>query len=421
MSGPVAEAWTPEAKRIVAAVAIGSALFSMGFGLTVVSMANRVNDIGDQAIYLGLLGLAEFTPVFLLALVTGSVSDRHDRRRIVVLAMGGGALVMAALAVVSAGADRSLWPYFVAAVALGACRAFIAPSYRPLIPAAVSPAALPRALTFDAGSWQVAFALGPLLFFVYGIAPSWAFLLGALLVVGGMVSTMLVPAWVGRAHLGTTPAGRPSLHDALAGVRVIRSNPVLLGAVSLDLAAVLFGGAVALLPRLSTNVLDLNAFQQGVLRSAGGVGAVTMALLLAWKPVTRRVGVVLLGSVACFGLFTIVLGLSNGLLAAGLAHAAILASDSVSVFIRSAIVPSVTPDDQRGRVSAVENVFIGASNELGAFESGVAAQLLGTRGGIVSGGILTLVVVACFARAFPSLRRLDRFEDAKALSGTGGR
>lgn len=421
MSGPATEAWTPEAKRIVAAVAIGSALFSMGFGLTVVSMANRVNDIGDQAIYLGLLGLAEFAPVFLLALVTGSVSDRHDRRRIVVLAMGGGAIVMAALAAVAAGDDRSLWPYYVAAVALGACRAFIAPAYRPLIPAAVPPAALPRALTFDAGSWQVAFALGPLLFFVYGIAPSWAFVLGAVLVVGGMVSTALVPAWVGRAHLGAERTGRPSLHDALAGVRVIRSNPVLLGAVSLDLAAVLFGGAVALLPRLSTNVLDLNAFQQGVLRSAGGVGAVTMALLLAWRPVTRRVGAVLLGSVACFGLFTIGLGVSNGLLAAGFAHAAILASDSVSVFIRSAIVPSVTPEDQRGRVSAVENVFIGASNELGAFESGVAAQLLGTRGGIVSGGILTLVVVACFARAFPSLRRLDRFEDAKALSGTGGR
>lgn len=414
-------AWTPEAKRAVAVIAGGLGLYSMGFGLTVASMANRINDIGDKAIFLGLLGLAEFAPVFGLALLTGSVSDRFDRRRTVLIGQAAVVSVILALFWVSSGTDNSMAPYYVAAVALGACRAFISPSYRPLIPAAVPEALIARAMSFYGGSWQVAFALGPLLFFLYGWAPKWAFLAGAGLVSCGMAATFMVPRHVGRAHLSAGPRERPTMKAALEGLHVIRTNPVLLGAISLDLAAVLFGGAIALLPRLATNELGLSAFEQGVLRSAGGVGAVTVAIVLAVRPVTRRVGVVLLASVGVFGVFTIALGLSGGLLAAVCAHAALLGADSVSVYIRSAVVPIVTPADQQGRVSAVEGVFIGASNELGAFESGVAAQLLGTRGGIVSGGVATLLVVGLFWRAFPALRRLDRFEDAKALSGTGGR
>jgi MFS family permease len=405
----------------VAAISGGLVLYSMGFGLTVVSMANRVNDIGDRAILLGLLGLAEFAPVFGLALVTGSVADRFDRRRTVMLGQAAMVAVIMGLVALTSGADTSLAPYYVAAVALGACRAFVSPSYRPLVPAAVPDALIARAMSFYSGSWQVAFAVGPLLFFLYGWAPRWAFLAGAALVAAGLLATSFVPPEVGRAHLASVPPERPTLRTALEGLHVIRRNPVLLGAISLDLAAVLFGGAVALLPRLSTNVLDLDAWQQGVLRSAGGVGAVGVAILLAARPVTRHVGMVLLASVALFGVFTITLGLSGGLIAAAASHAALLGADSVSVFIRSAVVPIVTPPEQQGRVSAVEGVFIGASNELGAFESGVAAQLLGTRGGIVSGGVLTLAVVGVFWFAFPSLRRLNRFEDAKALSGAGGR
>ncbi len=384
-------------------------------------MANRINDIGDKAIYLGLLGLAEFVPVVGLALVTDRSPTVTTRRRIVMLGQGAEVLVILALAWVATGPDTSMAPYYVAAVSLGACRAFISPSYRPLIPAAVPAHAVVRAMSFYTGAWQVAFAVGPLLFFVYGWGPQWAFLLGAALISCGMVATSTVPRHVGRAHLGDGPRERPTIRTALEGLQVIRGNPVLMGAVSLDLAAVLFGGAIALLPRLSTNVLGLSPFEQGVVRSAGGIGAVTVALALAWRPVTRHVGVVLLVTVAFFGLITIGLGLATGMVTAALAHAALAGADSVSVYIRAAVVPLVTPPDQQGRVSAVESVFIGASNELGAFESGVAAQLLGTRGGILSGGVLTLGVVALFAWAFPSLRKLDRFEDAKALSGTGGR
>jgi MFS family permease len=407
--------WTPAARRTVFSVSFGLLFYSMGLGLAAAAMGNRVNDIGDRAILLGLLGLAEFLPVFGLVFITGSVADRRNRKYTVLLGQGAAVTVMLLLFVNSSGSDRRLWPYFAAAVALGACRSFISPSFRPIIPAAVNNEQLPRAMSFYSGSWQVAFALGPLLFFVYGYAPKWAFLVAAGLGLAGIAATTLIPAEVGRAHLApdsTGPKPRPSMAEAIQGLTVIRRHPILLGAIALDLAAVLFGGAVALLPRLSKNVLQLSDFEQGVLRSAGGIGAVLVAVVLASKPFNRSIGTILLVAVALFGVFTIVLGLATSLWVACVAHAALLGADSVSVYIRSTLVPLVTPPDQQGRVAAVESVFIGASNELGAAESGVAAELLGTRGGIVSGGVLTLGVVALWWVAFPALRKLDRFSDA---------
>jgi MFS family permease len=414
--------WTPLARRTVMSVAGGLVLYSMGLGLTAAAMGNRVNDIGDRAILLGLLGLAEFLPVFGLVFVTGGIADRHDRKRTVQIGQAAAAVVMFLLFLNSSGSDQRLWPYFAAAVALGACRSFISPSFRPMIPAAVTPEQIPRAMSFYSGSWQVAFALGPLLFFVYGYGPKWAFLLATGLGIAGFVATSFVPKSVGRAHLaqhdGLAVREKPTMAEAIRGLTVIRQHPILLGAIALDLAAVLFGGAVALLPRLSKNVLQLSDFEQGVLRSAGGIGAVLVAVVLASRPVNRSIGRVLLVAVALFGVFTIVLGLATSLWVACLAHAALLGADSVSVYIRATLVPLVTPPDQQGRVAAVESVFIGASNELGAAESGLAAELLGTRGGIVSGGILTLGVVAVWWFAFPVLRKLDRFSDAEQHGAT---
>lgn len=404
--------WSPIAKRTVASVSLGLAFYSMGWGLTIAAVANRVNDIGDKAILLGLLGLVEFIPVASLVLVTGSIADRRDRKVTVLVSQAAAIVVMLGLFVNASGTDDRLWPYYLGAFCAGIVRALMSPSNRPMIPAAVTPAQIPRAMSFYSASWQVAFAFGPLLFFTYGIAPKWSFLCGAGLATLGLLATSFIPRSVGRAHLANVPPERPTFEQAIQGLTVIRSHPILLGAIALDLAAVLFGGAIALLPRLSKNELNLDAWDQGLLRSAGGIGAVVVGLILTQIPITRHIGRTLLIVVALFGLFTILLGLAPSLWVACLAHAGLMAADSVSVFIRSTLVPLVTPPDQQGRVSAVENVFIGASNELGAAESGVAGHFLGTRGGIVSGGLLTILVVALWMKMFPAISKLDRFADA---------
>jgi predicted MFS family arabinose efflux permease len=202
-----------------------------------------------------------------------------------------------------------------------------------------------------------------------------------------------------------------SLHTALEGLRFIRRTPILLAAISLDLFAVLFGGAVALLPAIAEDRLGVGDVAYGWLRAAPGIGAAVMALVLASRPVTRRVGSNLLLVVGIFGGATIVLGVTTSYVVAFVSLVLLAGADMVSVYIRGTLVPLVTPDDKRGRVMAVENVFIGASNELGAFESGVAAQAFGTQTAVVGGGVATVGIVALYSIFFPTLRRVDRFED----------
>jgi MFS family permease len=197
----------------------------------------------------------------------------------------------------------------------------------------------------------------------------------------------------------------------MEGLRFIKRTPVLLAAISLDLFAVLFGGAVALLPVIAEERLHVGDVAYGWLRAAPGFGAAVMAITIAFRPVRRRVGPTLLCVVAVFGVATVVLGVTRSYVVAFAALVVLSAADMVSVFIRGSIVPLVTPDDKRGRVLAVENVFIGASNELGAFESGVAAQALGTPTTVIAGGVATIAVVGVWGLAFPSLRRIDRFDD----------
>ncbi|MDP9389520.1 MAG: MFS transporter, partial [Actinomycetota bacterium] len=210
-------------------------------------------------------------------------------------------------------------------------------------------------------------------------------------------------------HLGVAAPRRAQLRDAVEGVRLIRRRPILLGAISLDLFAVLFGGAVALLPAIATDRLGVDAVGLGWLRAAGGIGAGAVTLVLAVRPVRRRVGVTLLAVVAGFGAATVVLGVTRSFAVAFAAMAALSAADAVSVFIRATLVPLVAPEEMRGRVLAVENVFIGASNELGAFESGVVGQLVGPSAAVVLGGVATLAVAGGWWFLFPALRRVDRF------------
>jgi predicted MFS family arabinose efflux permease len=202
-----------------------------------------------------------------------------------------------------------------------------------------------------------------------------------------------------------------SLHSALEGLRFIRRTPILLAAISLDLFAVLFGGAVALLPVIAEERLGVGDIGYGWLRAAPGIGAAIMALVLASRPVTRRVGPKLFTVVAIFGVATVVLGVTTSYIVAFISLVVLAASDMISVFIRSTLVPLVTPDDKRGRVLAVESVFIGASNELGAFESGVAAQAFGTQTAVIGGGVATIGIVAVYSIFFPSLRQVNRFEE----------
>jgi predicted MFS family arabinose efflux permease len=211
-----------------------------------------------------------------------------------------------------------------------------------------------------------------------------------------------------------TPSARAGLNEAFEGLRFIRRSPVLLGAISLDLFAVLFGGAVALLPAIATDRLHVGAEGLGWLRAAGGIGAAATTVVLARRPVHRNVGRVLLIVVSIFGAFTIVLGATRIYAVAFVAMAVLSGADAISVFIRSTLVPLITPFDKRGRVLAVESVFIGASNELGAFESGVAGQILGSAGAIVLGGAATLVVAGTYWVVFPSLRNVDHFPRAGA-------
>jgi predicted MFS family arabinose efflux permease len=269
---------------------------------------------------------------------------------------------------------------------------------------------LPRTIALFSATWTTAVIVGPALSgFLYSVDP-WVAYAGS--------STLILLGWAGvffvrfvRRPPPLDPDERPTLHSAMEGLRFIKQTPLLLAAISLDLFAVLFGGAVALLPVIAEERLHVGDIAYGWLRAAPGFGAAAMAITIAVRPVRKRVGPTLLGVVAIFGAATVVLGVTRSYVVAFISLVVLSAADMVSVFIRGSIVPLVTPDEKRGRVLAVENVFIGASNELGAFESGVAAQAFGTPTTVIAGGAATLAIVGVWGIAFPSLRRIDRFEE----------
>jgi MFS family permease len=279
-------------------------------------------------------------------------------------------------------------------------------------PDTVAPERLAWLVARDTAVWQLAAIAGPVVggfLYVVDVRVPYAFS-AVLLVVAAVVITLVQP----RERVTRATAARGGLHEAVEGVRFVRSQPILLGAISLDLFAVLFGGAVALLPAIAETRLGAGAVGLGVLRAAVGVGAGSVTLFLTVRPVARRVGRTLLVAVAAFGAGTIALGLTRSFFVAFVALAALSGADSISVFIRGTLVPLVTPFAKRGRVLAVESVFIGASNELGAFESGVVGQVLGPAPAIVIGGAATLVIAVLWWRVFPALRDVDGFPGSAA-------
>jgi MFS family permease len=289
----------------------------------------------------------------------------------------------------------------------------LAPSRRSIAPLLAPPEHFPQVVALWTATFTGASIVGPVIGgFLYSVGPSQAYALAAILELAAIVPILMIV----YAREPERITDRPTLHSALEGLRFVRRTPVVLGTISLDLFAVLFGGAIALIPAVASDRLGVGDIAYGWLRAAPGIGAAVMAIWLATRPITRRVGPTLLWVVFIFGAGTVVFGFTRNYAVAFVALIVISAADMVSMFIRGSIVPLVTPDEQLGRVSAVEGVFIGASNELGAFESGVAARMFGVPWAIAGGGLITMAIAASFAVIFPSIRKIDTFEELRPQS-----
>ena len=376
-----------------------------------VAIGWQVYSVRENPLDLGLIGLAEFLPLLLLALPAGHVADRFPRRRIYALMVIVDVAVFLGLLGVTLAGAAHVWPFFALAFLTGVASAIGAPAGRALTPSLVPQEILLSALAQRSIAFQLSLVVGPA---VGGIL----FAIRAELVYAVAIGLSLVAlACVLALRSGREPAadGAADLGEVLAGVRLIRRTRVLLGAISLDLFAVLLGGAVALLPIFAKDILDVGPTGLGLLRTAPAIGSFAAALAIARYPVRRRAGPTLFFVVAAFGCCMIIFGLSRVMWLSMLALALGGAFDLVSVVLRSTILPLVTPDELRGRVNAVEMVFISASNELGAFESGVAAALIGAVPAVVVGGVATVVVAAVWWRLFPSLARVDRLDELRPV------
>ncbi len=360
----------------------------------------------NSALALGLIGLVQIVPVILLALPAGHIADRYDRKRIAMAAMAALALCAWGLAALSAMAGPLVLVY-LCLLGNGMARAFHSPAISSLTAQVVPPEHFSSAATWESGTWQASSIIGPALggFLVAQRGPALAYAVaGAMLLLAALTAAFLRPRPVARSTEQLT------LASLLAGVRFIWNTKIILASISLDMFAVLLGGATALLPIFARDMLHVGVEGLGWLRTAPAVGALTAALVIAYLPPFRHAGRTLLLVVAGFGLVTIVFGLSTSFVLSLAMLAALGALDNVSVVIRSTLMLTRTPDDMRGRVNAVHFMFIGISNELGAFESGLAAALLGAVGAVVAGGVGTILVVAAIATTWPEIRRLGRLD-----------
>ncbi len=358
---------------------------------------------------LGLVALSQFLPFIVLILPAGHVADRYDRRRVQLLTYLLATVCAGALLALSLAGVTDTLPIFGVMVLFGVVRAFSQPTSQALLPNLAPLELFPRAVAVNSSLGQVATIAGPAVggvFVLFGVEVAYALSL-ALLVVGVVLVAGLRGG--GRRETSTEPVSWTTL---LSGVAFVRSRPIVLGSISLDLFAVLFGGATALLPIYAGEILDVGPVGLGAMRAAPAVGAAVLAALVAVRPIRRAVGRWMFGGVAAFGLATIVFGLSTSFALSLAALAVTGAGDMVSVYIRHLLVQLETPDAIRGRVSAVNSVFIGASNELGEFESGVTAAWWGVVPSVVIGGVATLVVGGVWTRLFPGLWQLDRFPSA---------
>jgi MFS family permease len=383
-----------------------------------VAVGWQVYDITHRALDLGLVGLAQFLPGILLFLVSGHTSDHFERRKVLSVCYLGYGLCSGLLLFIAERGVHSVRPIYGVLILLGVVRSFNGTASRSILPQLVPDEHFANAVAWNATTFQAATILGPSLGgILYALfrGPSAVYAAAMLTAVGALLSMF---------RIKTRPQARRrepiSLKTVLAGLHFIGREKLILGAISLDLFAVLLGGAVALLPVYAREILHTGPWGLGLLRTAPGVGAAVMALALAHRPLRGRAGPTLLWSVAGFGICTIIFGVSTSLLLSLISLIFLGAADMISVIIRATLVQLRTPDEMRGRVMAVDMVFIGTSNELGQFESGLTAQWFGTVPAVLLGGVGTLVVIAVWAWVFPELRKAGELSAMKSVREEAG-
>ncbi len=368
-----------------------------------VAVGWQVYEITKRPLDLGYVGLAQFLPAILLFPISGHASDHFERRHVLSACYGGYAVCFALLLALAQRGAPSVHAVYAVLILIGVVRSFNSTASRAILPQLVPEEHFPNAVAWNASIFQAATILGPsfggILYAAFH-GPSVVYVVAMLTAIGATVSSFRI-----KPEVKARVREPMSLKTVFAGLHFIWKKKLILGAISLDLFAVLLGGAVALLPVYAREILHTGPWGLGLLRTAPGVGAAIMAVLLAHRPLRGRSGLTLLWSVAGFGIFTIIFGVSRSLTISLIALLLLGASDMVSVIIRATLTQLATPDEMRGRVTAVDMIFIGASNEFGQFESGVTAQWFGTVTAVVLGGVGTLVVIAVWAWLFPELRR----------------
>ncbi len=370
-----------------------------------VAIAWQVYNLTHRPVDLGYVGLAQFLPGILLFLVAGHVADRFSRIKILVTCYGLFSLCSLALLTLSLRGIGSVYWVYAVLLVNGAVRAFNWPAGMAFLPRLVPTEHFPNAVTWNSSIFQGATLCGPILGgLIYAATGNGTavYMLSAAAYLLGLLSTLQI-----RVPAGETRGAGFSKNTVLEGFRYIFQNKLILGSISLDLFAVFLGGAVALLPIYVRDILKVDAIGLGILRSAPGAGAILMAILLAYKPLRRRAGATMLFSVAGFGVSTILFGVSRNLWLSALALALVGATDMVSVVVRHIVTQLAVPDSMRGRISAVNMIFIGTSNEVGEFESGITAQWLGAVPAVIAGGVGTILIVIAWWHLFPTLRNVD--------------
>jgi MFS family permease len=394
-------------------------LIEIALEMQSVAVGWQVYEITKRPLDLGLVGLAQFLPGFLLFLVTGHVADRFDRRKLLMLCYGAFAVCAGLLWEIALRGAHGVHPHvywiYAVLVLVGAANSLSGPVSRALLPQLVPEEHFANAVAWNASIMQGGTILGPAIGgLIYALfhGPSAVYLTSMLTSLVALLSTVRI-----KPQIMTWKREAVSLSTVLAGFRYIWRQKLILGSISLDMFAVLLGGAVALLPIYAREILKTGPWGLGLLRSAPGVGAAIMAIVLAHRPLRRRAGMTMLWCVAGFGVCTILFGISRSIVLSLIALLLIGATDMVSVVVRGTLIQLGTPDEMRGRVNAVDMLFIGVSNELGQFESGLTAHWFGTVPAVVLGGMGTLIVIAIWAWRFPELRNADALTSA-ALEGS---
>jgi MFS family permease len=382
-----------------------------GLEMQSVAVGWQIYEITKRPLDLGLVGLAQFSPGILLFLVTGHAADTFNRRKLLMTCYAGFGVCSALLLFYALSGLRTVLPMYAIVVLLGVVRSFNNPASRSLLPQIIPEEHLQNAIAWNSSVNQGGTILGPSLGgLIYAVAkgPAAVYTTSMLAAAGAVFLMTQI-----KLHIKARPREPLSMKSVLAGLRYIGQKKIILGSISLDLFAVLLGGAVALLPVFASEVLRTGPWGLGLLRASPAIGAGSMALLLAHRPFRSRAGVTMLWCVAGFGAFTVLFGISRSLVLSMVALILVGCMDMVSVVVRSTLVQLATPDEMRGRVSAVEMIFIGASNEIGQFESGLTAQWFGAVPAVIMGGVGTLLITALWAWNFPELRRVEKLSSLR--------